>query len=121
MGEVRHCVVCGRVIEPRARWGDDWERVRRCSAACRRARLGEIDGALEAAVLTLSRERGRGKTICPSEAARVVGGEGWRPLMGRARWAVNRLCAGGRVEVTQGGRVVEHSRARGAIRVRLVR
>ena len=66
-------------------------------------------------------ERGAGKTICPSEAARRVRPDGWRPLMERTRAAARRLVAAGEVEITQQGRVVDASTARGPIRVRLVR
>ena len=37
---------------------------------------GERDAELEASILELLAERGRDKTICPSEAARAVGGRG---------------------------------------------
>lgn len=74
---------------------------------------------LEAAILELLDARAEGATICPSEAARAVGGsEGWRELMEPARQAAGRLTAAGRVEVTQGGEVVDLSTARGPVRIR---
>jgi hypothetical protein len=80
-----------------------------------------VDRQLEDALVQLLRERARGATVCPSEAARAVGtGEGWRELMEPARAAARRLVAAGQVEVTQGGRVVDPSTARGPVRVRLV-
>jgi hypothetical protein len=81
----------------------------------------EQDLALERTVITLLEQRSAGATICPSEAARVVGGEEWRPLMEPARRAARRLVVAGRVEVTQGGRAVDASTAQGPIRVRLSR
>jgi hypothetical protein len=116
------CAVCGRRITWRKKWERDWESVRACSDACRRARLDATDAALDAAVLSLCRSRGRGKTICPSEAARAVAGEdeaAWRRLLPRARWSANRLCAAGSVEMTQSGRVVDWSTARGPVRLRV--
>jgi hypothetical protein len=113
------CRVCGRTIEWRKKWAADWENVSYCSKACRGARLGETDRALEGAILELLAQRGRGKTICPSEAARRVAPEGWRPLMEPARRAARRLWSRGEVEITQKGRVLpDPSRARGAIRIR---
>jgi hypothetical protein len=47
--------------------------------------------------------------------------DAWRVLMEPARMAARRLAAAGRVEITQRGRVVDPSTARGPIRVRLVR
>ena len=119
--EEKTCGSCGRRIEWRRAWADDWDQVRWCSAACRRRRVRPVDRELEAAIEALLDRRARGATICPSEAARAVGGddeEGWRELMEPARAAARRLVAAGRVEITQQGRVVDPSTAKGPIRVR---
>jgi hypothetical protein len=103
----------------RAAWARDWETVRYCSDRCRRERGDRpVDRALETAITELLATRSRGATICPSEAARVVGGDDWRPLMEPARRAARRLVAAGAVEITQGGHVVDPSTARGPIRIR---
>ena len=115
------CASCGRTITWRRKWERDWEQVRHCSDACRRARVSPTDRDLEAAVLSLLGDRAAGATICPSEAARAVGGEQWRDLMEPARAAARRLVAAGEVEITQKGSVVDPSTARGPIRVRQVR
>ncbi len=75
--------------------------------------------ALEDAIRALV--AGREGTICPSEAARVVGGDDesvWRPLMGRAREAAWRLAQAGELEVTQRGEVVDVRTAVGPVRLR---
>ena len=118
----KFCAVCGRRVEWRKKWERDWASVRACSDRCKRTRLDETDARLEEGVRSLCAARGRSRTVCPSEVARIVGGKdeaAWRALMERARWAVNRLCAAGEAEMTQGGRVVAWSAARGAVRVRL--
>ncbi len=74
--------------------------------------------ALERAVLALLAARAPGATVCPSEAARAVGGEDWRDLMEPARAAARRLVARGDVEITQHGEVVDPTTARGPIRLR---
>ena len=112
------CQACGRTIEWRRKWARDWDEVRFCSDACRRRKPGPTDAALEQSVLALLEARARGATICPSEAARAVGGDDWRPLMEPARAAARRLVAQGLVEITQGGRVVDGSTAKGPVRVR---
>ncbi|WP_129337573.1 DUF2256 and DUF3253 domain-containing protein [Cellulomonas endophytica] len=112
------CVVCGRTITWRKKWERDWDGVRHCSAACRRHGLTPQDAALEDAVRTLLAARAHDATVCPSEAARRVGGEDWRALMEPARAAARRLVAAGEVVVTQGGSVVDPSTARGPIRIR---
>lgn len=118
----RICQRCGRSIEWRKKWARDWDQVRYCSDACRRNRLTETDQRLELAIVTMLAERPIGSTMCPSEAARSVGGSGdqWRELMEPARQAARRLVAAGTIEITQGGHVVDPSTARGPIRLRRV-
>jgi hypothetical protein len=117
------CASCGRTMEWRKGWAKNWDEVKYCSDKCRRAKPTEKGRELEAAILRLLAERGAGKTICPSEAARaVMGGEesaAWEPLMEPARAAARRLVAEGRIVITQGGRVVDGSTAKGPIRLRL--
>ncbi|HEX8911728.1 MAG TPA: DUF2256 and DUF3253 domain-containing protein [Humisphaera sp.] len=115
------CAACGRRITWRKKWARDWAQVRYCSDACRRRKAGPADAALEAAILDLLADRAFGATICPSEAARRVDPEKWRDRMEDARRAARRLVDRGMVEITQGGRAVDPSTAKGAIRVRLVR
>ncbi len=111
------CARCGRTITWRKKWAACWDEVRFCGQKCRRSRLTPVDEALEREMAALLRSRAAGATICPSEAARAVAPD-WRPLMERARMAARRLVAAGVAEVTQGGRVVDPSVARGPIRVR---
>ena len=80
------------------------------------------DTELERTILALLDQRAPTSTICPSDAARAVGtGDGWRELMEPARQAASRLVADGQVEITQGGKVVDLSTAKGPIRIRRVR
>ncbi len=74
---------------------------------------------LRAAILDLARERGPAKTICPSDAARRVGGDDWRDLMDDARDVARDLARSGDVEITQGGDVVDPDATwHGPIRIR---
>ena len=76
-------------------------------------------GAAEKAVLDLLAERDPGKTICPSEAARILGGDdGFQDYMEPVRDAARKLVAEGRIEVTQKGEPVDLDTARGPIRLR---
>jgi hypothetical protein len=78
--------------------------------------MGERE--LEAVILRLLAERGAGKTICPSDAARAVGGN-WRALIEQVREAARRLVARGKIDITQKGQAVDGSIAKGPIRFRL--
>ncbi len=117
--EPKTCARCGRTMEWRKSWARNWDQVRYCSDACRRRRVSATDAALEQAILDLL--DARSGTICASEAARAVDAEGWRDLMEPARQAARRLVARDEVEITQGGRVVDPSTAKGPIRIRRVR
>ncbi len=115
------CAACGRAIEWRRKWADDWENVRYCSAACRRRGVKPVDRDLESAITDLLDDRRSGATICPSDAARRVDPDGWRDLMEPARRAARRLVDAGTVEITQKGKVVDPSTAKGPIRIRRTR
>ena len=121
--EAKVCASCGRTMEWRKSWAKNWDEVKYCSDKCRSAKPKETERELEVVILQLLAERGAGKTICPSEAARaVVGSEegaAWEALMEPARAAARRLVAEGRIVITQGGRVVDGSTAKGPIRLRL--
>lgn len=116
------CVSCGRTIEWRKKWERDWDSVRYCSSGCRRRGVTTVDQQLESAILDLLAQRAASSSICPSDAARVVGSaDDWRELMEPARRAARRLVAAGEVEITQKGSVVDPSTAAGPIRIRRAR
>ena len=121
---VKVCAVCGRKIEWRRKWHKDWDSVKYCSDKCRRASLKPIDQELEKAILRLLQVRGRGATICPSEAARLVrppdSQESWRELMEPARNAARRLAAKNRIIFMQAGKPVDPSTAKGLVRLKLL-
>ena len=122
------CRSCGRRIEWRAAWAKNWDDVAYCSDACRARKVRPLDRELEESIRRLLGERAATATICPSEAARSVAAaqgdasdDAWRALMEPARRAARRLMAEGEVEITQGGKVVDPSTARGPIRIRRAR
>jgi hypothetical protein len=112
------CASCGRRIEWRAKWARDWDSVKFCSDACRSRGVTAIDLRLEQTIATLLGHRAQDATICPSDAARAIGGESWRELMEPSRRAARRMVARGELQITQGGSVVDPSTAKGPIRLR---
>lgn len=72
---------------------------------------------LAATIRTLLRRRDAGKTICPSEAARVAGGKDWRQAMSLARDVAWQLADDGWLEVVQRGETLAEPR-KGPIRLR---
>ncbi len=119
--ESKTCAACGRTIEWRKKWARDWDDVKYCSQACRRRGVTSQDVDLERRVLEMLATRSRASTICPSDVARAVAPDDWRPLMEPVRRAARRLVDRGEVEITQKGSVVDPSTAKGPIRIRLPR
>lgn len=72
---------------------------------------------LTASIRCLLQSRAEGKTICPSEAARVVGGEHWRGIMPQTVKTAWELENTGWLQVTQQGERVNQPTT-GAIRLR---
>ena len=72
---------------------------------------------LGAAMRALLRHRRPESTICPSDAARVAGGESWRDLMDAAREVAAELSRAGVLVVRQRGADVDADAAAGPIRL----
>jgi hypothetical protein len=81
--------------------------------------VNDLDQALETAIMQLLTQRRPGKTICPSEAARLLDPSGWKELMDKARAAAQRLVAKGEIVVTQRGKTVDPSQVKGPIRLKI--
>jgi hypothetical protein len=83
-----------------------------------------IDSDLETAILQLARARGPDKSICPSEAAKAVGGArgmDWHALMQPARRAAVRLAMEGRAVILRKGKPVDPTDFRGVYRITVPR
>ena len=78
--------------------------------------------AIEATLLALALQRGRGKTICPSEVARTLAGDhpdAWGPLMQPVRRIAVQLMKAGRVVILRKGRSVDPDDFKGIYRIAL--
>jgi len=84
--------------------------------------MSEID-PISAEILRQTAERGADKSICPSEVARALAPDAWRPLLGPIRAAAIRLAREGRVEVLRKGKPADPNQdeVRGVIRLRIVK
>lgn len=67
----------------------------------------------------LLRQRAPDKTICPSDVARTIGGQGWRASMQLVREVAEELVEAETIEVRQKGKVVETRPLKGPIRLAL--
>lgn len=82
-------------------------------------RTGPSVVELRQEILRIAAARGPEKTLCPSDAARSIGGDTWRLLMPDARRIAFELAGEGLVDVTQHGEPVSGPDVRGPIRIRL--
>lgn len=69
-------------------------------------------------MLELAKNRGRDKTLCPSEVVRALTDD-WRPLMDLVREIAAEEVDADRIKVTQKGEVVDPLEAKGPIRLGL--
>lgn len=111
------CVTCGRIIEPRKKWAQNFAQIKYCSERCRRNKNAPN---YETQILDLLKARGAGKTICPSE---VLPDElkKDKEVMEHVRASARQLVSQGKIVITQSNQVVDPSTAKGPIRLRLVR
>jgi hypothetical protein len=72
--------------------------------------------AIEAEILR--RVGATDKSICPSEVARGLEAENWRPLMGLVRKAAGRLSAAGQLDILRKGKPIAPEAMVGVIRLR---
>lgn len=79
----------------------------------------ELRPRVAATSRALLRHRGIDKTICPSDVARVVGGEGWRKRMEAVRATLLALAEAGELQVRQKGKIMPPQHLRGPIRLAL--
>lgn len=76
-----------------------------------------LEAEARAAIIALLEARGSDKTICPSEAARAIGGETWREAMPAVHEAARALAEAGVVELRQGGARRQPGAVVGAYRI----
>ncbi|MBR0679205.1 DUF3253 domain-containing protein [Roseomonas eburnea] len=76
--------------------------------------------AIREAILAQAAACGAGKSICPSDVARALAPEQWRPLMTRVRREAILLAREGRLDILRKGKPVDPAEEiRGVIRLRI--
>lgn len=75
------------------------------------------DDRIAETLLDLARSGALGPSFCPSDAARRLRPEDWRPLLPRVREVASRLQRDGLIHVTQRGKAVDALSAKGPIRL----
>lgn len=80
---------------------------------------GTLEDRLQVHILRLVNERGVGKTICPSDAARAERGDEWRTLMKPIRAVAINLAKSGQITIYRKGKPVDPESFKGVIRLGL--
>jgi hypothetical protein len=74
--------------------------------------------AITNALLRIAAERGPEKSLCPTDVARAVSAENWRPLLGAVRKVAADLARQGKIEILRKGKPINPDDMRGVIRLR---
>ena len=74
--------------------------------------------AITATILRIAAERGPEKSLCPTDVARAVSAENWRPLLGAVRKVAADLARQGKIEILRKGKPINPDDMRGVIRLR---
>ncbi|MGY6532090.1 DUF3253 domain-containing protein [Glycocaulis sp.] len=74
---------------------------------------------IETAILTLVEQRGPGKSICPSEAARAVWPEEWQKRMREVRAVAVGMARKGQIVILRKGKPVDPEDFKGVYRLSL--
>lgn len=77
--------------------------------------------AIRTAILALAEACGGDKSFCPSEVARKLQPDDWRPLMKPVRTVAQKLATQGHIRITQGGHPVDPTNLKGPIRLQGIR
>jgi hypothetical protein len=86
--------------------------------------LSPDQAQIETVILRLVAEGGPERTVSPTDAARILGGDHpdlWAPLMHPIRRVAVRLASEGRVVITRKGRAVDPADFKGVYRLGLPR
>ena len=118
--DTKICDTCGREITWRKKWADDWDNVRYCSKACRRARPNAVDRALEQAIIDALKNRPAHAIveIDPEDVIGSVEPDARGDMRERARRAARRLVAAGKLAMFQGSSPADPSTTKGSFIVR---
>ncbi len=74
--------------------------------------------AITTAMLQIAAERGPEKSLCPTDVARAVSAEDWRPLLGAVRKVAADLARQGKIEILRKGKPINPDEMLGVIRFR---
>jgi len=75
------------------------------------------DDTVDTAILSLVEARGVGKSICPTEAARILDPGNWRSRLNAVKQGAIRLAHAGKVDILRKGKPVDPANFKGVYRI----
>ncbi len=81
--------------------------------------MSDAPKTIDDAILTLVAKAGPDKSICPSQAARALSPDNWRPLLKRTRQTAIGLARQGKIVILRKGKVVDPNDFKGVYRLAL--
>lgn len=111
------CHSCGRTFAYRKSLKNNWEEVKYCSKACRKRKVSEIDKRIEEKILEMLEDQLHHSSISTSEIAKTIDTKSDRSLFEPIKRAARRLESNNFVIITQDGKRVDSSKAKGHLQI----
>ena len=112
------CVSCGRTFTWRKSLNKNWDQVKYCSTACRTRKISNLDKRIERKILELLETQPHKTQISTKEIAKAVRDKDDKNLLEPIKRAARRLESTKSVIITQKGKKVDSSKAKGHLEIR---
>ena len=112
------CVSCGRTFTWRKSLNKNWDHVKYCSNACRTRKISNLDKRIERKILELLETQPHKTQISTKEIAKAVRDKDDKNLFEPIKRAARRLESTNSIIITQKGKKVDSSKAKGHLQIR---
>ena len=114
----KNCSSCGRSFTWRKSFAKNWEHVKYCSNACRKRKLSKIDKQIENSILELLEAETYSNPLSTDQIADFLDFGNDKNLLESIKRAARRLEMKSFVIITQDGKRVDSSTAKGHLQIR---
>ena len=114
----RSCSSCGRSFTWRKSFAKNWDAVKYCSNACRKRKLSKIDQQIENSIFELLETQTYPTPLTTGQIADLLDFGNDKNLLESIKRAARRLEAKSFVMITQDGKRVDSSTAKGHLQIR---
>ncbi len=114
----KSCLSCGRSFTWRKSFAKNWEDVKYCSNTCRKRKLSKIDQQIENTILELLEAQTHPTPLRTDQVADFLDFRNDKNLLETIKRAARRLESKNFVIITQDGKRVDSSKAKGHLQIR---